>query len=213
MSDNPLFVASALASLVLWTLAYALIIRRSHLDRTWGVPLPALCLNLSYELVFGFVHPLATPANYVNAIWFLVDVLILAQFLRHGRAAFPAPLARLFVPATLACVAIAVAVSLGVTSDLGLARGNSYLGWGAELLLCACFVGLIHRREGIGGQSLWIAVARMLGSWAIIPAQEVEVSLSFVRVVYVASTALNVVYIYLYVKKCRSLGVNPLRRI
>ena len=96
---------------------------------------------------------------------------------------------------------------------MGLARGNSYLGWGAELLTCASFVGLIRQREGIGGQSLWIVVTRMLGSWAIIPAQELEVSLSFVRVVYLASTALNVVYIYLYVKKCRALGVDPLRRI
>lgn len=213
-SDHPLFAASTLASLAFWTISYVLIIRRSRLDGTWGMPFPALCLNLAYEFVFGFVHPLESPANYVNIIWFLVDVVILAQFLRHGRAALPADFPKqLFVPAVVACVGLAIGVSLAVTADLGLARGNSYLGWGAELLACAAFVALIHRREGVGGQSLWIVVTRMLGSWAIIPAQELEASLAFVHVVYPSASVLNVIYIHLYVQRCRSLGIDPLRRV
>lgn len=214
ISDNPIFIASALASLGFWTISYALIIRRSRLDGTWGMPFPALCMNLAYEFVFGFVHPLESPANYVNIVWFLVDLVILAQFVRHGRAAAPAQFRkRLFLPAVAACVGLAIGVSLSVTADLGLARGNSYLGWGAELLICATFVALIHRREGVGGQSLWIVVTRMLGSWAIIPAQELEASLAFVHLVYPSATALNVTYVYLYVQRCRSLGIDPLRRI
>lgn len=213
MMDDPVFAGSALAALFFWTISYALIIRRSHLDGTWGMPFPALCLNLAYEFVFGFVHPLPSPANYVNIVWFAVDLVIAAQFLRHGRAALRPPFPQaLFLPAAAVCVAIAIGVSLAVTADLGLARGNSYLGWGADLLLCACFVGLIQRRDGVGGQSLWIVLTRMLGSWAIIPAQEIEVSLAFVRVIYVSATMLNLTYLYLYVKKCRSLGIDPLRR-
>lgn len=213
-TDSPWFVASALGSLFLWTVCYALIIRRSHRDRTWGMPFAALCFNLAYELVFGLVHPLTQPANYVNIIWFGVDLVILAQFLRYGRSALPRQLSpALFLPAVAVCVAIAIAGTLAVTADLGLARGNSYLGWGAELLTDACFLALIDRREGVGGQSLWIAVTRMLGSWAIIPAQEIEVPLAFVRVVYASSAVLNLTYLYLYVKKCRGLGIDPLRRV
>jgi hypothetical protein len=214
ITEDPLFVASALLCLLLWTISYALIIRRSYLDRTWGMPFPALCLNLAYEFVFGFVHPLPSPANIVNVVWFLVDLVILAQFLRHGRSALPAHFPRrLFLPAVAACVAVAVGVSLAVTADLGLERGNSYLGWGAEFVMCACFIALLHRREGVGGQSLWIVVARMLGSWAIIPAQEIEVPLAFVRLIYFSATLLNLTYLYLYVKKCRALGIAPLRRV
>jgi hypothetical protein len=214
MSENPVFVASALASMILWTTSYALIIRRSHLDRTWGVPFPSLCLNLAYELVFGFVHPLPAPAHYVNIVWFLVDLLIFSQFLRHGRAARPELLPRpLFFPAACVCVAIAIAAALAVTADLGLARGNSYLGWGGDLLIAASFLGFLSKREGVSGQSFWIAVTRMLGSWAIIPAQEIEVSLAFVRVVYVSTSVLNLTYLCLYVRKCRALGIHPLRRL
>jgi hypothetical protein len=212
--DNPIFVGSALVSLSLWTISYALIIRRGHLDGTWGMPFPALCLNLAYELVFGFLHPLPSPANYVNMAWFLVDLLILAQFLRHGRTALPAYCSKhLFLPAIAGCLGIAIGVCLTVTADLGLARGNSYLGWGADLLICASFVGWIQRREDVRGQSLWIAVTRMLGSWAIIPAQELEVSLAFVHFVYPSAALLSFAYLYLYVKKCHSLGIDPLRRL
>lgn len=213
-SDNPIFIGSALVSLGFWTISYALIIRRGHLDGTWGMPFPALCLNLAYEFVFGFIHPLSSPANIVNIVWFLVDLVILGQFLRHGRAALPAHLPKqVFLPAVAVCAGIAIGIALAVTADLGLARGNSYLGWGADLLISAAFVGWTDRREGVAGQSLWIAVTRMLGSWAIIPAQELEVSLAFVHFVYAATALLNFTYVYLYVKKCRSLGVDPIRRV
>src|SRR5690606_16086636 len=130
------------------------------------------------------------------------------------RSALPAHFPkRLFFPAVAVCVAMAVGTALTVTRDLGLLRGNSYLGWGADFLLSACFVTLIHRREGVDGQSLWIAVTRMLGSWAIIPAQEIEGPHAFVRLVYFCTPFLNFTYLYLYVKKCRALGIDPLRRV
>jgi hypothetical protein len=42
---------------VLWTITYLLIIRRGVLDRTYGMPLVALCANLSWEFIFSFVFP------------------------------------------------------------------------------------------------------------------------------------------------------------
>lgn len=212
--DHPLYAVSALAGLFFWTISYALIIRRSHQDRTWGMPFPALCMNLAYEFVFGFVHPLASPANYVNIVWFLVDLAIAAQFLRHGRRALPEHFPkRLFLPAVAVCLSMAIGASLAVTADVGLLRGNSYLGWGGEFLLSACFLDWIQRREGVAGQSLWIALTRMIGTSAIIPAQEIEGPHAFVRLIYFAAPVLNLTYLYLYVKKCHALGIDPLRRV
>jgi hypothetical protein len=42
---------------LLWTVTYLLIIRRGFLDHTYGMPLAALCANLSWEFVFSFVFP------------------------------------------------------------------------------------------------------------------------------------------------------------
>jgi hypothetical protein len=213
--DHPLFASSAAACLLLWAVSYLLIIRRGFRDRTYGMPFAALCINLAYELVFGFIRPIAAPINYVNMIWFGVDLVIASQYLRYGRATFPELLPRrLFVPSFLVCAALAAGAALALTHDLGLATGNSYLGWGAELVMDASFIALVIRRRGVEGQSLYIGLSRMLGSLAIIPAQEIEApGLALVRLLYGISFLFNVTYLALYFRKCRLLGIDPWRRL
>lgn len=41
---------------VSWTLAYMLIIKRRFQDKTFGMPLTALCANLSWEFIFSFLY-------------------------------------------------------------------------------------------------------------------------------------------------------------
>jgi hypothetical protein len=69
---------------VLWTLAYLLMIRRSFLDRTYGMPLVALCANLSWELTFAFVYPHDLPQRAVNVVWLSFDLVIALQLLLYG---------------------------------------------------------------------------------------------------------------------------------
>jgi hypothetical protein len=42
---------------IFWTITYLLIIRRGFLDHTYGMPLIALCANLTWEFIFSFVFP------------------------------------------------------------------------------------------------------------------------------------------------------------
>ncbi|MCZ7372658.1 MAG: hypothetical protein O8C60_03205, partial [Candidatus Methanoperedens sp.] len=72
-----------------WSLTYILIIRRGFKDKTYGMPLVALCANISWEAIFSFVHPHSPPQLYINYIWFFLDVLIVLQFLKFGRSEFP----------------------------------------------------------------------------------------------------------------------------
>jgi hypothetical protein len=69
---------------VLWTLAYLLIIRQGYLDRTYGMPLAALCANLSWEFIFTFVYPHDLPQRAVNVVWLSFDFVILVQLLLYG---------------------------------------------------------------------------------------------------------------------------------
>ncbi len=73
---------------VLWTLAYLLMIRRGFLDRTYGMPLVALCANLSWEFIFSFVYPHDLPQRAVNVVWFSFDLVILLQLLLYGPREF-----------------------------------------------------------------------------------------------------------------------------
>jgi hypothetical protein len=199
---------------VLWCVAYVLIIRRGFLDRSYGMPLPALCANLAYEFVFAFVLPLKPPTNYVCAAWCLIDAVIAYQYLRFGRKELAEEERALLIPTFLLGMATAAIMMITITKDLGLALGNSYAGWGCQLLLSIALIHMLLRRPDLAGQSIYIALARFLGSVATIPAQEAETGgVAFLRFVYVAFMIYDVIYIVLYVRKARALGINPWRRL
>src|SRR6266487_273578 len=52
-----MFTLLMLGSGIFWTATYILIIRRSFLDHTYGMPLVALCANISWEGIFSFIYP------------------------------------------------------------------------------------------------------------------------------------------------------------
>ena len=55
---------------VAWMAAYVLILRRAHRDKTYGMPLLALCLNITWEGV-AFMSPNpVTLWKYIEGIWF-----------------------------------------------------------------------------------------------------------------------------------------------
>ncbi len=74
------------AGCVCWIVAYFAIIRTSHRDRANGLPMVAVGLNVSWELLasFWFPNPVALWHAF-DRIWLVVDVVIVAQLLRYGR--------------------------------------------------------------------------------------------------------------------------------
>lgn len=90
------FHALSIASGACWTVAYFLIIRRGLLDRTYGIPVVAVCVNISWEFIFAFIVPHESPQRYINIGWFLLDVFILGQVLLFWRSDFPAIEGRIF---------------------------------------------------------------------------------------------------------------------
>src|SRR5688572_20547598 len=83
-----IYTLSCLTCFSLWSISYLLIIRRSFKDSVYGMPLLPLCANLSYEFIFGVLHPDQPPLNYANIVWFLIDLVIASQYLRYGKKEF-----------------------------------------------------------------------------------------------------------------------------
>jgi hypothetical protein len=109
------FDAIMVGSGVLWTLAYLLIIRQGFLDRTYGMPLVALCANISWEFIFAFVYPHDLPQRAVNVVWFSLDVVIL--FLLYGPREFAGLSRRLFYIGFALALATAFGAVLAVTLE------------------------------------------------------------------------------------------------
>lgn len=73
------------AGCVLWVLAYLFAIKKGFEDRAPGLPLVAICLNFSWELLASFVLPNPSPLWHTfDRIWFFVDIVIVWQLLKYG---------------------------------------------------------------------------------------------------------------------------------
>ncbi len=83
---------------VFWTLVYILIIRLGFREKTFGMPVIALCTNISWEFVFSFVRPHNIPQRYIDVTWFVLDSVILYQVVVFGKSDFINKPARLFYP-------------------------------------------------------------------------------------------------------------------
>jgi hypothetical protein len=148
---------------VLWTLAYLLIIRRGLLDRTYGMPLVALCANLSWEFIFSFVYPHDLPQRAVNVVWFSFDLVILLQVLRYG----PREFAGLTGRALYAMLTLALATSLGVVLSITYEFDDfdgAYSAFGSNLIMSGLFLTMLRARRSLRGQSVWIALSKMGGT-------------------------------------------------
>ncbi len=71
-----------------WTAAYYFIVTSCRQQKSYGVPFVCLCFNVIWECIFTFQlagQNLAPFFRIGNGIWFLVDVVILSEFLKFGR--------------------------------------------------------------------------------------------------------------------------------
>lgn len=193
-----------LSSGALWTLSYGLIIRRGFLDHTYGMPLAALCANLSWEFTFSFLHLSPSPTQrVVNLIWLLLDLVILLQVLRYG------PREHSEVPLWAFFAAVAVGMATALTAVLLISVefddwAGAYAAFGQNLMMSILFVAMLVRRGSLRGQSLGIAVGKLLGtgcaSLAFVlyaPAFQASVLLPFLAIAIFAYDLLYVGLVYL----------------
>jgi len=148
---------------IFWSATYLLIIRRSILDQTYGMPLFALCANISWEFIFSFIYPPSIIQHVVNLVWFALDVVILIQFLRYGPREFADLPKRVFyVGFGLALVTSFFAVLL-ITLEAH-DRGGVYAAFGQNLMMSVLFIAMLYHRRSLRGQSIGIAVCKLLGT-------------------------------------------------
>jgi hypothetical protein len=158
-----LFDTIMVGSGVLWTLTYLLIIRQGLLHRTYGMPLVALCANISWEFIFAFVYPHDLPQRAVNVVWLSFDVVILVQLLLYGPREFATLPRRLFYAAFALALATAFGAVLTVTLQFDDSDG-AYSAFGQNLMMSILFVTMLYSRGSMRGQSVWIAVLKMVGT-------------------------------------------------
>ncbi|MBH1937758.1 hypothetical protein I5Q34_26385 [Streptomyces sp. AV19] len=212
---------------IFWTTAYVLIALKSRADRTYGMPLAALGANLGWEFYFTVIDPPTYDSDFVfgaqltiDAIWLLTDFVILWYVFRHGPREFPGLSRRL-------CYAMfaGVIVLMG-TTDVLISREfeDSYglrVSFLQALMMSLLFLGMLQARRSLRGQSLGIAVAKMLGTAAAslgvhlrppLPEYGHSVLLKFLYLVCLAADVVYVVAVY-RIRQGRSGPARPTGKV
>ena len=146
-----------------WVVTYFLIIKRCFMDSTYGVPLFALGLNISWEFIYSFITPHGVPYVYTNIIALSLDTILLYQALRFWRYEFPKLSERSFYLLFL-LIMISSFLTVYLTSYILNDPIGYYIAFWQNLLMSILFIRMLKFREDLRGQSIHIGVSKMLGT-------------------------------------------------
>jgi len=156
---HPVFLVTGLC----WTVTYVLIIRRGFADRTYGMPIVALCANVSWEFIFSVVRPSAGVQRAGNIVWLALDLVIVYTALRFGPREFrylPKPVFYAGFAGTLVLAYLGVDL---LCREFEHGAGN-YAGFADNLMMSGLFLAMLAARGGLRGQSVSIAALKFVGT-------------------------------------------------
>jgi hypothetical protein len=201
---------------VFWICGYLLIIRRGFADRTYGVPSIAICMNLTWELAFTVKlnRPGLTPPVYITATWLLLDCVIAGQYLYYGKKEFlrtrQMPAALFYAQAALQLICLAPLVYFALL-EVGDPTG-SLVAYGMNGIMSYLFIDMLARRGSAAGQSIYIALCKLLGS--ALPAIRLHFTLPEQKVLhglFLVVLVLDSLYVVMLYERCRLAGRSPWR--
>ena len=198
-----IFDALMLGSGAFWTFTYVLMIRRGFLDKTYGMPLVALCTNVSWEFIFSFLYPHGPVQRPVNIVWFSLDLVILFQLLGYGPREFNDLSKRVFYAMFGLVLVTSLCAVVSVTYEFDDWDG-AYSAFGQNLLMSVLFLAMLRARGSPRGQSVMIALSKTLGTglasvafYLYSPLSQGSVLLPFL---YVAILAFDLMYVFAMVR-------------
>ena len=76
-----------LSSGIAWTITYLALVYRGFKDKSYGMPLVPLALNIAWEVTFSLIYPPHTSgglATVINTVWMIFDVGIVISLFMYG---------------------------------------------------------------------------------------------------------------------------------
>ena len=208
-----------LVGFLCWSGVYWQMWRRGVRDRSFGMPLVALCVNVVWEIVFTFFADGPMPVKVVNGLWLGLDLAVLSTLLRFGRDDYASAWVRdsfyMLVALVFAMAALVVPAFKSAFADTTGGISATF----TTMLLSAQLVAMLVRRDNVRGQSIYIGLLVLLGDvagWAMNHIAHAEVQpnipILWVNAANVCIVACNVVYLVLYWRISRRDGVDPWSR-
>jgi hypothetical protein len=176
IDETKLLSFLVLSSFFFWIVTYLAVIYIGIRHRAVGIPLVAICLNITWELLFGVVVP-ASPALHTLALgavgtWgvrfeLALDAVVVFILLRYGRPELPyRDLQRYFYVVIGAGVLLAYFGQHTFTAYYQDEHGleSAYI---VNLVMSVQFVLMYFQREDRAGISHFVAWTKMLGTGVV----------------------------------------------
>jgi hypothetical protein len=202
-----------LAGGAFWIVTYLLLIRVAARERTYGMPLFGVSVNLAWEFTFSLIHPYPGILHPAIMLWFGLDLVIVYQTMRYGPAQFADLPRRLFYGMFLLALAMSVALVLTIDSAFHDPWGV-YCAYFENLMFSSMFLAMLYQRRSEAGQSPAIAFCKLAGTGLISLAFGLYPPLfpgsPLLRVMFVSCFVLDTVYLIalLRVRSYRSTALQ-----
>ncbi len=214
----PIEIANALTLIsgISWTLVYIELIRVGFKDKTYGMPLFALALNLAWEFLFSLAFRdknLVTTQTYINFIWGCFDIVIVYTYFRYGRKDFAQHEdTKWFLPWSVAAFAISFGIIYVSALEFGSNWGPIYTAFAQNLVMSVLFIGLLTKRKNVDGQSIYAAILKWVGTAAPTILFYSRTGSNLVLMLGIGCFIYDALYTYLLYRKFQELGLNPFTR-
>ncbi len=147
-----------------WIITYLLVIYKGWKDKKYGMPMVAICANIAWEFIFTFLYPQNDLQQLITLTWLILDVVILMQFLRFAPPEYRRILSKKLLYASfLVTLIFSMFMILGIIHQFQDFEGK-YAAFLQNLMMSGLFIGLLLRRGNLDGQSMGIAVCKMIGT-------------------------------------------------
>ncbi len=199
--------------------AYYLVIRVGFREKSYGIPLVAILLNLSWELIYTFIFP---PEMLIKRVlfgaWFGIDMLVFYQLLRYGKRVQVIPdIQRHFyaiVFLTFLWTFVGHLTFRVTFSDLGGVR----VAFMQNMVMSVLFVFMLFSRRDLRGLSYGAAWFKMIGTLIIsvsdfLMVRGSQAEYGFMTFLYVSIVIFDAFYLGLFTRERARLKAGEPDRI
>lgn len=224
---------TVLISGIAWTITYVALVYRGIKDKSYGMPLVPLALNIAWEITFSLIYPPHASgglATIINTVWMICDVGIVITFLLYSYNYFQ-QYYKISKTEWIMLTVVAFSAAFGIIIAGGpffgqfepyfhkeIFEGAKFIAFIQNLVISICFVLMYWQRQSPEGQSFTIAWSKWIGtsmtvglSYLLADHKGEDATLMFV--IIFATFIFDTYYMYLIYKQLKKMGINPWTRL
>ncbi len=199
-----------IVSAVAWTIVYIECIRMGFKQKTYGMPLFALGLNVAWEAIYtvdGFFH--FSIQTIANLVWVIFDIVIVYTYFKYGKKYFPENDKKHFVPFSILSFITCAAMQFAFYLHFDWLPAAQYSAFAQNATMSILFLIMLYRRNSSEGQSMAVAIAKWLGTLAPTILMGVYQGFNiYIIIMGILCTVWDLLYIYLLNEKIKEEKLN-----